>query len=237
MSNYTPVNDFSAKDAFASGNPSKLILGADIDAETSAIQTAIASKYDGSSGTLTTLATNDTVLVADVSAGTNKTITAQQLWDQESYLPTSATDTTSGTSKEISTGIPSNAKKITITLNGLSTSTAPDAFYLLIGSGSYVGSGYIGSSWDTNSGASTYSGSQFELAVETANTQAFYGTIWLTKHLDSSNTWIMSCNIVSASGYVMIGSGRKALSGALDRLKITSSNAFDNGAFNILVEI
>ena len=46
MSNYTQSTDFSAKDALASGDPAKLVLGADIDTELSAISTAISSKLD-----------------------------------------------------------------------------------------------------------------------------------------------------------------------------------------------
>lgn len=46
MSDYTPVNDFSAKDALTTGDPEKIILGSDMDAETLAISTAIATKYD-----------------------------------------------------------------------------------------------------------------------------------------------------------------------------------------------
>lgn len=46
MSNYTPVNDYSVKDALVSGDPNKVIKGSDIDDETAAIQTAIASKAD-----------------------------------------------------------------------------------------------------------------------------------------------------------------------------------------------
>jgi hypothetical protein len=48
MSDYSQVNDYSAKDALATGNPEKLILGSDIDDELSGISTAIASKYDSS---------------------------------------------------------------------------------------------------------------------------------------------------------------------------------------------
>ena len=44
MSNYTPVNDFSVKDGLVSGDPEKLILGSDMDAETAAIQTAVNTK-------------------------------------------------------------------------------------------------------------------------------------------------------------------------------------------------
>ena len=41
MAIYTPVNDFSAKDNLSSGDPEKIILGSDMDAETAAIATAI----------------------------------------------------------------------------------------------------------------------------------------------------------------------------------------------------
>lgn len=46
MSNYTQSIDFSAKDALASGNPAKQVLGADIDTELGLIATAITSKLD-----------------------------------------------------------------------------------------------------------------------------------------------------------------------------------------------
>lgn len=47
MSNYTQITDFSVKDALTTGDPEKLILGSDFDAEFAAIATAIASKLDG----------------------------------------------------------------------------------------------------------------------------------------------------------------------------------------------
>ena len=46
MSNYTPISDFTAKDALATGNPSKVILGSEVDAEFDAIATAVATKLD-----------------------------------------------------------------------------------------------------------------------------------------------------------------------------------------------
>lgn len=49
MSDYTQSTDFSAKDALASGDPNKQVLGADVDAELSLISTAIASKLDNPS--------------------------------------------------------------------------------------------------------------------------------------------------------------------------------------------
>jgi hypothetical protein len=49
MSDYTQGVDFSAKDALASGDPNKQVLGADVDAELALISTAIASKLDNPS--------------------------------------------------------------------------------------------------------------------------------------------------------------------------------------------
>lgn len=46
MSDYSQINDYSAKDDLASGQTEKIILGSDIDAELSAISTAITSKFD-----------------------------------------------------------------------------------------------------------------------------------------------------------------------------------------------
>jgi hypothetical protein len=56
MSDYIQITNFSAKDALTSGDPEKIILGADVDAELEAIETAIATKPDES--TTPTLAGN-----------------------------------------------------------------------------------------------------------------------------------------------------------------------------------
>ena len=47
MSNYTKTTNFAAKDALASGNANKVVKGPEIDTEFTNIQTAIASKADG----------------------------------------------------------------------------------------------------------------------------------------------------------------------------------------------
>ena len=46
MSDYTKITDFSAKDPLASGDPEKLAVGADVDAEFDAIATMSATKED-----------------------------------------------------------------------------------------------------------------------------------------------------------------------------------------------
>jgi hypothetical protein len=53
MANYVKITDYQAKDSLTSGNPSKIIQGAEINDEFNAIQTAIASKADSASPTFT----------------------------------------------------------------------------------------------------------------------------------------------------------------------------------------
>jgi len=53
VSNYTKSTDFAIKDSLASGNPSKLVKGTDIDTEFNAISSAVNSKADKANPTFT----------------------------------------------------------------------------------------------------------------------------------------------------------------------------------------
>lgn len=240
MSDYSKNTNFTAKDALATGNPSKKILGAELDAEFDEIATSVATKLDDPSGTLSTLAVDDTFLIGDTSTSTNKTITLQQLADQGTYVPTAATATTSGTSKEI-TGIVSTAKRITVLLYAISTDSASDLCQMEIGSGSYDGSGYGGSAWDTNSGTIAFGGSSFlVIPFMSGINQTFAGQYVLTRIDPSTNTWICTGQAaVRGTGvtYNAICTGTKTLSGTLDRIKIFTSGTLDGGLFNVIVEI
>jgi hypothetical protein len=68
LSNYTKATNFASKDALSTGNPSKVIKGTEIDAEYTAIASAISSKADSNSPTLT-----GTPLAPTASSGTNTT--------------------------------------------------------------------------------------------------------------------------------------------------------------------
>jgi hypothetical protein len=63
MSDYTPSQTYAVKDALLTSDPAKLLLGAELDVDWLAIQTAMATKYD-----LSDLATQ-----AQAEAGTNNT--------------------------------------------------------------------------------------------------------------------------------------------------------------------
>lgn len=66
MSDYTQVTFFAPKDELATGNPSKLIKGDEVDPELSAIASAISSKYDSAdladNATAAALASSSTLI-------------------------------------------------------------------------------------------------------------------------------------------------------------------------------
>jgi hypothetical protein len=68
VSDYTKATNFTAKDALPAGNSSKVVKGAELDTEFTAIAAAIASKSDSNSPTFT-----GTPLAPTASAGTNNT--------------------------------------------------------------------------------------------------------------------------------------------------------------------
>jgi len=68
LSNYTKATNFASKDALSTGNPAKVIKGTEIDAEYTAIASAISSKADSNSPTLT-----GTPLTPTASSGTSTT--------------------------------------------------------------------------------------------------------------------------------------------------------------------
>jgi len=68
MSNYSKTTDFAAKDSLSTGNANKIVKGTEINDEFSAIQTAVNSKADVNSPTLT-----GTPAAPTASAATNTT--------------------------------------------------------------------------------------------------------------------------------------------------------------------
>jgi hypothetical protein len=68
LSNYTKATNFTAKDGLPAGNSSKVVKGAELDTEFTAISAAIASKADTNSPTFT-----GTPLAPTAASGTNNT--------------------------------------------------------------------------------------------------------------------------------------------------------------------
>ena len=141
---------------------------------------------------------------------------------------------TSGTSIDF-TSIPSWVKRVTVMLSGVSTSGTSN-LQIQIGSGSFTTSGYSGQA--STSATSAYNSSAFLItaAITAANLSSGIATLALI----TSNTWVESGNLANTvTNNMNLSGGSLALSGALDRVRITTANGtdtFDAGSINILYE-
>lgn len=148
-------------------------------------------------------------------------------------------NSTSGTSVDF-TGIPSWVKRVTVMFNGVSTSGTSGISVRLGTSSGIEASGYSGATVRTASATLTTSGistgfieAAFGVSTETQN-----GLIFVSLFQASSNTWACAGSM-SGSNITNTTSGIKALSGTLDRIRITTVNGidtFDAGSINVLYE-
>lgn len=147
--------------------------------------------------------------------------------------------TTSGTSVDFSsadgTGIPSWAKRITVMLNGVST-TGTSNILVQLGAGSIQSSGYVGS---VSAGTSLLNFSTGQLlTVGIAAAAAIGGHALLS--LVGSSTWSMSSAVgFNNASLTALSGGNVTLSGALDRIRLTTANGtdtFDTGSVSLLIE-
>ena len=190
---------------------------------------SVGSTYLASNLTLTSpTMTNPTMSGAVVSAMASSVLTLG-----------TAQASTSGTSITF-TGIPSWAKRITVMFNGVSSS-GTSIIQVQVGSGSVSTTGYLSSCGGINSGAGQ-AGSTTGLALTNglAAASSFSGMLILA--LFNSNQWVASGNsqYTTAAGAIFMSAGyTPALSGALDRVVITTVNGtdtFDAGSINIQYE-
>jgi hypothetical protein len=142
----------------------------------------------------------------------------------------------SGTNVEF-TGIPSTAKRVTVMFSSLSTNGA-SAPQIQIGSTTYVTSGYLGAAM---SGAEvTNNSSGFLLNSATFISSGVLSGGLILSNL-SGNVWVAygsSGRSDIARGF-SLGGVLTTLSGALDRVKLTTVNGtdtFDAGTINIMWE-
>lgn len=149
-----------------------------------------------------------------------------------------AQNTTSGTSIDF-TGIPSWVKRITVMNVGVSTNgTATLMLQLGTSGGVDTTSTYKGSSWQANVTITNFSNG---FLLGNSNSAAVLNNhqVTLTLALPSSNTWVVGGVGSGDAGNPQVLAGAKALSGALDRLRLTTvggTDTFDAGSVNILYE-
>lgn len=203
----------------------------------------------GTSGVTYPAGGTDNVAGAGVGTTDSQTLTNKTLTSPTLNSPTiagtpvingslivsgTAQASTTGTSIDF-TSIPSWVKRITVLFNTVSTSgTSP--WLLQIGSGSITSSGYVSSSSD-NGGVTTFT-TGFGATKVGSGSLSFSGHCVITAL--GSNTYIQSgCLAASSTQSVSVSGGAVTLSGALDRLRITTVNGtdvFDAGSINILYE-
>lgn len=180
----------------------------------------------------------------DTQTLTNKTLTSPTMTgavvsSMASSVITAGTAvaSTSGTSIDF-TSIPSWVKRITVMFNGVSTNGTSNPL-VQIGSGSVTSSGYTANSAGVGAAGST--GMATSTAGFVLNSQLAANTI--SGHMIitnvSGNTWVSSHSTKYSSTLCNFGGGDVALSGVLDRVRITTaggSDTFDAGSINILYE-
>lgn len=136
------------------------------------------------------------------------------------------------------TGIPSTAKRVTVMLNNVSTNGTTN-YLIQLGSGSAESTGYV--SWCMLASPTvtiTSSTAGFHINSGLA-TNSLIGTTTLTNL--SGYSWISTSIYPNnlGAGSLQFGGGSKTLSGALDRVRLTTANGtdqFDAGTVNIMWE-
>lgn len=149
--------------------------------------------------------------------------------------------TTSGTSINFS-NVPSWATRVTIALKGVSTNGTSNPLIQLGDSGGIEATGYNASaSTLTNAASSQQTSTGFGLTGAGVVAGSLISGVIVLQLLDAAtNLWACSFSLAltNAAG-TLTGGGDKALSAALDRIRLTTAggtDTFDAGAINILYE-
>lgn len=181
--------------------------------------------------------------------GSMELLTPPSVAQEANDLVTASDKLQRGTAKSASgtaidfTGIPSWAKRVTVLLDGVSTSGTSIVQFQLGTTGGVDTAGYSGSTSaiaTTTVGSSVYAGSGIPIDSGGGNLAAAVRVGRLVLEKISGDTWIASyAGSHTQQVFTQISAGRKALSGALDRIRLTTVNGtdtFDAGSVNIMWE-
>ena len=148
-----------------------------------------------------------------------------------------AVASTSGTSVDF-TGIPAWVKKITVMFSGVSLSGTANPL-IQIGAGSVTTSGYISSGAAVAGAGSTGMLSSTAGFVMNSSGAANVVSGHMIITTLGSNVWVSSHSAKYSTTFCLFGGGDITLGGALDRVRITTTNGtdtFDAGSINLLYE-
>lgn len=193
----------------------------------------------------TSVTVDDTLTAEDVHVTDDLTVDDTfTLAGTEVHLPVrgSPIATTSGTSVDISTTIPSWVGKIYLSFNEVSTNGTDHVIIQIGDSGGFETSTYNGScSLLVNAGAVDVAADTTGFIVNTANAAGLRtGVVELLLTDASTNTWQATGNFNRGDAIRALSmSGKKSLSATLDRIRITTTggaNTFDGGSVTLRYE-
>ena len=147
-------------------------------------------------------------------------------------------NTTSGSSATWN-GIPTDAKKVVMSLDGVSTNGTAVPRIRLGRSAGLETSGYQGSvsALVATATSSANFNTAFDLAVTWAATTVVYGAITFTKIADSTDVWacsgVLGYSDIAANTFL---GGSINLAGDLEQIALLTNDAFDAGTVNIMYE-
>ena len=134
------------------------------------------------------------------------------------------------------TSLPAGVRRITVMFQGLSTNGS-SLVQVQLGSGSITSTGYNSSAYTNTTRTSTSSA----LLIDGQGNTLYIRSGMMTISNMGSNIWVCSgsWSDVTNGNITYFGGGSSALSGTLDRVRITTVNGtdtFDAGTINILYE-
>jgi len=195
----------------------------------------------------TTAPSGTVVGTSDTQTLTNKTLTSPTINSPTfggtptmgaSFITRGTTITASGTSLDF-TSLPSWVNRITVMFRNISTNGTSFMLVQLGTSSGVTTSGYVSTSNDLDGGGgSSSSDSTSGLIMRLQAASNIINGIMTIAYM-GSNTWVANHTCASTTTVVFMGGGTSALSGTLDRVRITTVNGtdqFDAGSVNILFE-
>jgi len=249
MADYTQITDFSAKDALATGNPSKIVLGAELDAEFAAIETSLSTKIDdttvSSPSVITTLADADQLRIWYNSGSGERQITAANAGLYFGIRPTLKTYTSlAGATQVTFSSLPNTVRRITVALVGVGFATGTTNIRIRVGDSSGIlTTNYVSGDGRIASGGATFpdimsSTTGFDIYQNNA-LRALHGSLTLTIADDTTRTWVCNWDFYDTAGQAHSGGGSVVLpTGVIDRIQITTVSAVPNltGNANVIYE-
>jgi hypothetical protein len=230
----TSETNAAASALAASGSASS----ASTDAGTATTQAGIATTQASNASTsASNAATSETNAATSATNAYNSEVAAAASAASVGITLGTPVATTSGTSVEF-TGIPSGIKRITLMVAGISNSIG-DNWLIQIGSGSYTTSGYYSAESNITAVVST-NNSTTGISFRSNSSAIVHGAITFYLLDSSTNTWVASGVMArSNTGTTETTAGSVSISGALDRIKLTTvtgTDTFTAGSINIMYE-